>query len=80
MRELGRDSICVYFRDPADHDFQSIVSRAEESKTPLIAVDDHIATDWRLLQRLSKLLDTVANRELIWHGHDYKSNLAGVWL
>jgi len=80
LNELGYDSICVYFRDPADDDFHSIVARAEESKTPLIAVDDHGATDWRLLQRLSKLLNTVANRELIWHGHDYKSNLAGIWL
>ena len=80
LKELGYDSICVYFRDPADAGFQSIVARAEESKTPLIAVDDHGATDWRLLQRISKLLKTVANRDLIWHGHDYKSNLVGILL
>jgi glycosyltransferase involved in cell wall biosynthesis len=80
LKKHGYDSICVYFRDPKDEGFDSIVARAESSSAPLIAVDDQGALDVGILRRLKTVLDLVNNRPLIWHGHDYKSNLFGLLL
>ncbi len=75
----GYDCVCIYMRDPKDEGFRSIEQRAEAWEAPLLAVDDHGPLDVKLLQRLRALLDCWPERSLIWHGHDYKSNLLGIW-
>ncbi|TWU21200.1 Alpha-D-kanosaminyltransferase [Novipirellula galeiformis] len=80
LHPLGYDCVCVYLRDPADEGFAAIQRRAETADAPLVAVDDAGATDYRIYARLDELLKRLGNRPLIWHGHDYKSNLAGLWL
>ncbi|QDS88325.1 2-deoxystreptamine glucosyltransferase [Rosistilla ulvae] len=80
LNDLGYDCLCVYFRDPADSGFESIEARAQEADAPLVAIDDFGPTDRGILRRAKGLLSLVGNRPLIWHGHDYKSNLVGIWL
>jgi len=78
LRTLGYRSTCVYLRDPADRGFDVLVRRAVERHAPLVAVDDFGIRDWRIISRLRSVLD--ADPPIIWHGHDYKSNLLGLIL
>lgn len=76
LERLGYRSVCVYLRDPADSGFPVLADRAAEKRAPLVAVDDFGIRDWKLLARVSKLVDR--DPPAIWHGHDYKSNLVGL--
>ncbi|WP_417749658.1 glycosyltransferase family 4 protein [Rosistilla oblonga] len=80
LDDLGYDSLCIYFRDPADDGFESIAARAKDANAPLVAIDDFGATDRGIVRRVSELLSLIGDRPLIWHGHDYKSNLVGIWM
>ena len=80
LRQHGFDCVCVYFRHPHDPGFQSIEQKAVAADAALVGVDDHGAADFRLVGRLRELLEPYRGRRVIWHGHDYKSNLAGLWL
>ncbi len=40
LLQYGYDCACVYLRDPRDLGFASVEQRAEQSRAPLIAVDD----------------------------------------
>ena len=78
LRNLGYRCVCVYLRDPRDPGFAVIEERAQSRQAPLEAVDDFGLSDWGIVRRLEKLVEQY--RPLIWHGHDYKSNLLGLMI
>ncbi len=80
LLQHGYDCVCVYLRNPNDQGFKSIEQRALQSCAPLIVVDDFGALDWKVLDRLRQMMKCFGDRELIWHGHDYKTNLLGLLL
>ena len=76
LQEKGYRSACLYFRDPEDQGFEVIRQRAVERNTKIVAVDDYGFLDWKIIKRTrEKVLDL---KPLVWHGHDYKSNLLGL--
>ena len=70
--------LCAYMRDPADPRFGELESRARTWHAPILPVDDHGPFDLRLPQRLANICRR--HQPVIWHGHDYKSNLLGLLL
>jgi glycosyltransferase involved in cell wall biosynthesis len=78
LPELGYQSICAYMRPKGDPGFAKIRKRAEEWSAPLFEVDDEGPLDLVIFRRL---LDFCREQKVaIWHGHDYKSNLIGLWV
>lgn len=79
LKDRGYPMVCAYFRDPRDAGFAELERRAVDWQAPLRAIDDFGPLDtWSLANRV---LDVC--RELkpaIWHGHDYKSNLLGLYV
>lgn len=78
LREMGFSATCAYLRHPDNSQFAELERRAVQWEAPLVPVDDLGPLDWRLPGRLLELL--AAYRPVIWHGHDYKSNLLGLLL
>ena len=78
LERHGYRSVCVYLREPNDPGFEVLEQRAAERNAMLHAVDDFGIKDWRIVGRLRKTLESYPN--VIWHGHDYKSNLLGLML
>jgi glycosyltransferase involved in cell wall biosynthesis len=78
LAPAGYTNLCVYLRDPNDPGFASVQQRAQNLGTPLCAIDDRGALDlsvpWALLDLCRR------ERVAIWHGHDYKTNLLGLFL
>jgi glycosyltransferase involved in cell wall biosynthesis len=78
LAPAGYTNLCVYLRDPKDPGFPSVEQRARELGTPLQAIDDRGALDlsvfWSLLDLCRR------ERVVLWHGHDYKTNLLGLFL
>ena len=70
--------LCAFLRHPADEEFSKVTARAREWSAPVVAIDDHGPFDWRVVTRLKQLC--AEQRPVIWHAHDYKSNLLGIWL
>jgi glycosyltransferase involved in cell wall biosynthesis len=78
LPELGYQSVCAYMRPANDSGFQVLRERARHWQAPLVEIDDHGAFDRSVVRRL---LDVCREYNVaVWHGHDYKSNLIGVWL
>lgn len=85
LRPLGYDSVCLYMRSPQDHGFDVLRDRAAAADAPLIEVDDGGLRDWSILRRCAEAIERWRqldrqDRPLIYHGHDYKSNLVGFYL
>jgi glycosyltransferase involved in cell wall biosynthesis len=94
LTPLSFEGICIYLRDPEDQGFAIIRQRASEKRAALEEVDDFGFSDWRVVGRMreavAKLIDghrestgglaNAPNAPLVWHGHDYKSNLLGLLL
>lgn len=78
LPRLGYRSICAYMRSPQDEGFAAIRERAAEWQAPLIEVDDHGPLDFELFRKFLQICRE--NQVAIWHGHDYKSNLVGLWV
>ena len=78
LAALGYQSTCAYLRGPRDTDFQSLILQADAAEAPLEAVDDRGPFDLGVLRRLLSLCRQ--HDVKIWHGHDYKSNFAGLLL
>jgi glycosyltransferase involved in cell wall biosynthesis len=77
-RSFGFDGQCLYLHPPGDVGFEVIRRRAEHQSADLYEIEDCGPLDprvvwqaWRLCRRL---------RPMIWHGHDYKTNLLGLML
>ena len=75
---LGYRSICAYMRPPADAGFTRIRDRATAAQAPIIELDDRGPLDLQLFRRFLQVCRD--ERVAIWHGHDYKSNLIGLWV
>jgi glycosyltransferase involved in cell wall biosynthesis len=69
---------CLFLRDPRDADFVIVRERAQESRAPIVEIDDRGPFDWRVVSR--SLAACREHNVSIWHGHDYKSNLLGLLL
>ena len=75
--DKGYPMLCAYMRPPGDLQFQTLQQRAAEKQATIIPVDDNGAFDWRVISRMNELCRE--HRPAIWHGHDYKSNLLGLF-
>jgi glycosyltransferase involved in cell wall biosynthesis len=75
---LGYRSICAYMRPPRDAGFEVLRRRAQQWQAPLVEIDDRGPFDTTLFQAYVDLCRR--ERVAIWHGHDYKSNLVGLWV
>ncbi len=70
-------TVCAYLRPPGDPGFAELERRAAGWQAPLEAIDDRGAFD---RQVAGKLLECCRRHgTAIWHGHDYKTNVLGVW-
>lgn len=78
LRERGYPMICAYMRPPGDPYFAALERRADGWNAPLVAVDDRGPFDTGVITQFQELCRR--HRPAIWHGHDYKSNLIGLWL
>ncbi len=78
LETSGYSSVCVFLRPPGDVGFQELERRAREWRAPLRAIDDRGALDYSILSAMSQLCEEL--QPDIWHAHDYKSNLLGLYL
>ena len=78
LPSLGYQSICVYMRETTNHDFEKLRKRATEWNARLIEVDDGGPFDTSVYRRMLAICRE--QKVAIWHGHDYKSNLIGLWV
>ncbi len=78
LTDAGYRMICGYMHPPKDPGFDQIRLRAKALDAPLLSIPDRGPWD---VQVPSRLLE-ICRREkvVIWHGHDYKSNLLGLLL
>ncbi|MEL6105520.1 MAG: glycosyltransferase family 4 protein [Planctomycetota bacterium] len=80
LSPLGYRCGCVYLRHPDDSGFEVLRERAAARQAPIAAVDDFGFTDVGILKRLRRVVEEhQSDAPLIWHGHDYKTNLIG-WM
>ena len=80
LAPLGYRCVCVYLREPGDSGFEVLRERAAEKRAPLVEVDDFGFTDFGIVKRLRGVIEQHrSDAPLIWHGHDYKTNLLG-WM
>lgn len=77
LKDRGYPTICAYMRHPADPYFNELAARAERWQAPLVPVDDFGPFDLGVIGRFHELC--AKYRPTIWHGHDYKSNLIGLF-
>ncbi|WP_425616578.1 glycosyltransferase family 4 protein [Anatilimnocola sp. NA78] len=75
---LGYQAICAYMRSPSDEGFQAIRDRASGWQAPLVEIDDRGPLDIGVFRQCLQVCRE--NNVAIWHGHDYKSNLIGLWV
>ncbi len=74
----GYDVLCAYMHPPGDPGFDEIRRRAQSAAAPLEGIEDRGPWDLRVPRRLSALCKQ--RRVAVWHGHDYKSNVLGLWV
>ena len=80
LEPLGYRCTCVYLRHPDDSGFSILRERASSKRAPLAEVDDFGFTDFGIIKRLRRLVsEHQPQSPVIWHGHDYKTNLLG-WM
>ncbi|MEO1525537.1 MAG: glycosyltransferase family 4 protein [Planctomycetota bacterium] len=80
LSPLGYECVCVYLREPDDAGFEVLRERAVEKRAPLVEVDDFGFTDFGIVKRLRTVIEQHrSDAPLIWHGHDYKTNVLG-WM
>ena len=78
LPDLGYQSICAYLRPAGDVEFSTIRRRAKEWSAPLLEVTDAGAVDFGVFRECLRICRD--NQVAVWHGHDYKSNLVGLWV
>lgn len=71
-------TVAAYMHVPGDPGFLAAERRARAQGCPLIGVPERLPFDPRPLARLLDLCRRLDVR--LWHGHDYKSNLFGLFL
>jgi glycosyltransferase involved in cell wall biosynthesis len=78
LAKLGYRALCAYMHPPGDAGFETIRKRAEQWQAPLVSVPDRGPCDVSIVGKLREVCRR--HNVVIWHGHDYKSNAAGLWL
>ncbi len=78
LRESGFRSVAAYIHPSGDDGFDSIRKRASQLQSPLVAIPERGPLDPRSLIALWRLCRK--EQVMVWHGHDYKSNLFGLML
>ena len=73
---LDLRTLLVYLRDPDDTSFRELEERARERGVPITAIDDRGPLDLQVYRRVHALCQQ--ERPILWHGHDYKTNLIGL--
>jgi len=68
----------AYLHRAGDAEFEYVRSEASSRGTPLHAIVDRGPWSRRTLRKIEALCEAQAID--VWHGHDYKSNLIGLWL
>ncbi|EMI16523.1 glycosyl transferase, group 1 family protein [Rhodopirellula maiorica SM1] len=76
LRPLGFDSYCAYLHSKADG--PDLIARANEIKAPFLSVLDNGPFDFGIVKRITEICR--AKNVTIWHGHDYKTDLLGLWV
>lgn len=74
----GYRTICAYMHPPGDPGFQVLARRAESLGTTLLSLPDRGPWDLSIIKRLARICRE--EQVTVWHGHDYKSNLLGLWV
>lgn len=78
MNPYGYPTLCAYMHPPGDPGFDVLTKRAEKLGCTLISVPDNGFWDFSVKRRMLELCRE--NNVTIWHAHDYKSNLLGLWV
>jgi len=76
LPDLGYEAYCAYLHAPDDG--AELFNRAKQLDAPLISVPDKSPIDLRAISRLIHICRE--QKVKIWHGHDYKSNLFGLFV
>jgi glycosyltransferase involved in cell wall biosynthesis len=71
-------ALAAYLHSPGDPGIGVLAARAAEKQCPFVALPDSRMIDTRALKALRELCERENVR--IWHAHDYKSNLYGLFL
>jgi glycosyltransferase involved in cell wall biosynthesis len=78
LAQAGYRMVCGYLHPLGDPGFAEIAAKAARTGAPLVSVPDRGPWDWRVV---GGLLDACRReRVVVWHGHDYKTNLLGLLL
>lgn len=75
---LGYRMLCAYMHPPGDPGFDQLVRKAKRWGAEIISIPDRGPLDWTVLTRLLQICRE--HRVSIYHAHDYKSNVLGLWL
>ncbi|MDO4551080.1 MAG: glycosyltransferase family 4 protein [Planctomycetia bacterium] len=78
MDPHGYKTLCAYMHPPGDPGFEILRQRAEKLNCPILEVSDHGLFDWSVIRQMTEICSE--NKVTIWHGHDYKSNILGLWV
>ena len=76
LDRFGYEGHCAYLRAPENQSFEYLRQRAARLAAPLHVVDDRGPFDLSVYKRMTSICRKLDVR--VWHGHEYKSNLAGV--
>lgn len=76
LKPLGYSSACLYLHPPNDSGFATLLNRAQNWQSEVIAVPDSGIWD---LSVVREAIRVCRERNVkIWHAHDYKSNVLGL--
>jgi glycosyltransferase involved in cell wall biosynthesis len=78
LLSAGYRTVCAYMHPPRDPGFAALKEKADRWQAPLVSIHDRGPWDWRVVTRLLAICRR--ERVAIWHGHDYKSNVLGLFL
>jgi len=74
----GYRMLCAYLHHPNDPGVEQLKLKAERWGTSIISIPDRGPLDFRILPRLERICRE--HRVTIYHAHDYKSDILGLWL
>ena len=76
LSDAGFHCECLFLRPPTDDGFEILRQRAGDAAAPLIEIDDVGKFSPSMVKQV---VNCVRDRNvLIWHAHDYKTNLLGI--
>lgn len=78
LTPFGYQTLCAYYHPPGDPGFEAVRCRARELDAPLVGIPDRGPWDLSIIWKTLALCRR--HKVVIWHGHDYKSNLLGLIL